>query len=66
MKKDNVGIGSVPLAKTTGNPGTFHQRKEEAIKKGHVSPSDTQSQAIRRFYEDGVGAENIYRPSTNI
>lgn len=56
----------IPSQPATGKPGTFNLRKAEAIKKGNVSPSDTQVQAIRRFEEDGVGAQNLYRPSTHI
>lgn len=37
MKKSNPGIGSVPIEHTTGRQGTFNLRKEDAIKKGHVS-----------------------------
>lgn len=65
MNEENAGIGSVPLQQVTVKSGTFQVRKDEAIRKGHVLSSDIQAQAIRRFQEDCVGAQNVYRPSTN-
>lgn len=66
MNKEKTGIGSVLLQQGTGKPGTFLNRRDDAIKKGHVSSSDTQVQAIRRFQEEGVGEQNPYKPSFNI
>lgn len=36
MNSEKAGIGSVPPQQGSGKPGTFQDRKKDAVKKGHV------------------------------